>query len=196
MTVNPSTPICFVDTETTSLDPNTRVAWEVALIRREPDGTERKVEFFVELTNRELHLADPESMDIGGFDLRYDPISARSKRTAGLYVSEFTDGAVIIGACPDFDTHNLSILMAAAGLKPNWHHRLVDIRTLAWGYLLCSDSDYVIDEEEKAMFPVDGSVMREAFGITIDPEDEHTAMGDAMDVRAMYDAIMEDSKVG
>lgn len=41
------TPICAVDTETTSLRPDRR-AWDIALIRRDDEG-ERRVQFFIEL---------------------------------------------------------------------------------------------------------------------------------------------------
>jgi hypothetical protein len=34
-------PLCFVDTETTGVHPGRR-AWEVAIIRRDPDGYEEE----------------------------------------------------------------------------------------------------------------------------------------------------------
>ncbi len=46
------TPICAVDTETTSLRPDRR-AWDIALIRRDDEG-ERRVQFFIELDALDL----------------------------------------------------------------------------------------------------------------------------------------------
>ena len=50
------TPICAVDTETTSLRPDRR-AWDIALIRRDDEG-ERRVQFFIELDALDLPNAD------------------------------------------------------------------------------------------------------------------------------------------
>ena len=59
------TPICAVDTETTSLRPDRR-AWDIALIRRDDEG-ERRVQFFIELDALDLPNADPFSLNVGRF---------------------------------------------------------------------------------------------------------------------------------
>lgn len=60
-------PIVFADCETTSLDARRRLAWDVALIRRDhnPDGfTEQTYQFYVEV---DLADADPFALRIGHF---------------------------------------------------------------------------------------------------------------------------------
>lgn len=67
MTTTPA-PLCFIDTETTSLRPDRR-AWEIALIRRDyqsmTDWTDSTLVMHIE--DIDLSAADPAAMKIGGF---------------------------------------------------------------------------------------------------------------------------------
>lgn len=62
-----SAPLCFVDCETDGVHPG-RQPWEVAIIRREPDGPQDVVRFFVEL---DLSTADPFGLRVGRFYHRH-----------------------------------------------------------------------------------------------------------------------------
>jgi hypothetical protein len=66
--INAGVPIVFADSETDSLDPRTRQPWDIALIRREPDGTETEHQFFVEL---DLSKSDPFALKVGKFWQRH-----------------------------------------------------------------------------------------------------------------------------
>jgi DNA polymerase III epsilon subunit-like protein len=178
-------PLCFVDTETTSLDPHTRAVWEVGLIRREPNGTEKRREFQVELTNREFVLADSQSLEIGNYDERYDPVEAISKRSAAAIIAEFTDGAHLVGMCPDFDAHGLRLILQAAGLEPKWYYQLIDVDTFAQGVFLAKN-----DAEKYSNWPVNTDGICEELGVTIDESVRHTAMGDAEWTKDMFDAVV------
>lgn len=178
-------PLCFVDTETTSLDPHTRVAWDVALIRRNPDGTEKRREFMVELTNREFVAADPTSLEIGGYDDRYDPVEAISKRSAAAIIADLTDGAVLASATPDFDAHGLANILEAAGLQPKWHYKLLDVTTFASGVLLGKQV-----WTDDTLWPSSLGECIDEFGIDVSNFARHTAMGDAELHMAVYDAAV------
>jgi hypothetical protein len=58
-----STPLCFVDTETTDIG-HRRLAWELAIIRRDPGGTRREIQTFIEI---DLTDANPFALKVGGF---------------------------------------------------------------------------------------------------------------------------------
>lgn len=146
-------PLVFLDTETTALHP-ARKAWEVAMIRRDAVGT-RTCSFFI--GNLDLGNADPASLSIGRFYQRH-PQYARTRLTDGQSVEiqhgtlgeparwigdaqaakrveEWTRGAHIVAAVPSFDTETLERLLRRHGHLPAWHHRLIDVQTLAYGYL-------------------------------------------------------------
>lgn len=177
------TALCFVDTETTSLDPHTRVAWDVALIRREEDGTEKRTSFFVELTNREFVAADSVSLEIGNYDERYDPLEAISKRSAAAIIAEYTDGAVLAAATPDFDALGLANILEAAGLQPKWHYKLLDVTTFANGVLLANG-----EIEADNLWPSSLGTVAEILGVTTSETARHTALGDAEYHMDVYDA--------
>lgn len=147
--------LCFIDTETDGVHPD-RKAWEVAMIRRDENGT-RFREFFVEV---DLSTADPFGLKVGGFYDRhplgrrisggsaackgqYDQINDGSlpgpevfgEADAALKVAEFTHGAHLVGAVPNFDADVLARLLRDNGLTPSWHYHLVDVEAMAVGYL-------------------------------------------------------------
>ena len=177
--------ICFVDTETTSLDPHTRVAWDVGLIRRNSDGVEKRTSFFVELTNREFIAADPTSLEIGNYDERYDPVEAISKRSAAAFIAEYTDGTVLAAATPDFDALGLQNILEAAGLQAQWHYKLLDVTTFANGVLLAKDEIQV-----GQLWPSSLGNVADLLGVEVSDSARHTALGDAEYHMAVYDAAV------
>lgn len=186
-------PLCFVDTETTSLDPHTRVAWEIAMTRIEPDGERRSIDFQIELTNRELALADNESLDIGGYDERYDPIAAISRRTAVNHVLSFTDGAYLVGRQPEFDEHNLRALVEAAAQTPTWSRRVVNLRHLVMGYALSGAYDLTANDLEAIDIDFSySSVVKSLWDITNTDFALHTAAGDVEYDVAVWEVLTEE----
>jgi hypothetical protein len=186
-------PLCFLDTETDGVHPG-RKAWEIAMIRREPDGREREASFFVTI---DLATADPFGLKVGGFYDRH-PLgrrlsrgpgaagSARQKaiKDAAYLVAEFTHGAHIVGAVPNFDTEVLAELLREVGFTPAWHYHLVDVENLAVGYLASTSG---------AMQPPWSSdEITTRLGLPPVPEeDRHTALGDARWAQSIYDRVMQ-----
>lgn len=157
-------PIVFADSETDSLDPRTRQPWDIALIRREADGTEAEHQFYVEL---DLSKSDQFALKVGKFWQRhpmgrhYSGLSIfldtpldnggpnrhgrwatrgrtgqyLTRRAAAQRIALLTHGAHIVGAIPSFDTITMEPLLWEAGLMPAWHHHIVDVEALAVGYL-------------------------------------------------------------
>lgn len=189
----PTPPIVFLDTETDGVHPGRKV-WEVAMIRRNPGGPDQEISFFVDI---DLSTADPFGLKVGRFYERHPlgkslagpakdekrgliggfrAANAVSAYEGALTVAQWTHGATIVGAVPNFDAEVLGNLLRAEGLTPAWHYHLVDVETLAAGALGMAppwNFDKVLAE----------------FGLEYDEADRHTALGDARMVRDLYDAV-------
>jgi DNA polymerase III alpha subunit (gram-positive type) len=179
-------PVVVVDVETTSLDSHDRVVWDVGMVKISTEGDIiAEKQFFIELTQRELDKANPESLDIGGYDERFNGLEAYSKATAAHMIKDFTDGCYLAGICVDFDAVSLENTLRAVGLRPGWDYHLLDVRTLAAGYLKAKELSgplvWGISQDEVAeLLNVD----------TIEEIDRHTAIGDAQYGAAILLAII------
>ncbi|BDB62383.1 hypothetical protein [Rhodococcus sp. RDE2] len=144
-------PIVFLDTETNGLHADRR-PWEIAWIRRDVDGTETERCFQiadVDNTNAEL-----KGLQVGRFHERFKggpkeswsltidmTLLPRSQRNmllevdAAIEVERATRDAIIVGAVPSFDAEVLAAMLRRHKLCPSWHYQLVDVETLAAGYL-------------------------------------------------------------
>lgn len=228
------TPICFIDTETTSLRPDRR-AWEVGMIRRDSVG-DRECRFFIAVNDVDLPGADPFSLDVGRFWERHPqaclmvtvggaPFSWQNDDTmwtldgdrtawdvpdgavvdaadAAVLVSTWTHGAHLVGAVPNFDAEVLAALLRDNNLTPTWHHHLVDVETLAVGWLARQfDADAQSNaipsgtaaQMRRAEFepPWSSERLSNALGVELPNEaDRHTALGDARWAARIFDRVM------
>ena len=206
-------PICFVDTETTSLRPDRR-AWDIAIIRVDDDHPDGLVaQFFIDLDSLDLPNSDPFSLRVGRFWGRHPQALAlqsfRSIETVpvdggGLYPSEslhplrgavltesraaqvvaaYTHGAHFVGAVPSFDAEVLAALLRDNWLTPSWHYHLIDVEVLAAGWL-------ARDGRAPAP-PWRSDDVAAALGVDAPDDGElHTALGDARWARRIYDRVM------
>lgn len=148
MTSTAPAPLVFADCETDGTHRG-RQAWEVAFIRREPDGTERSTEFFIHI---DMSTADPFGLNVGRFYDRH-PLGRklageyliagsmsggqyRTGEAAAFTVAQWTHGAHIVGANPAFDTETFDPLLRQHGLIPAWHYHVIDVSAMALGYLM------------------------------------------------------------
>ena len=187
------TPIVFIDTETTGLHPD-RVPWEIAMIRRDKDG-ER--EFLLQIRDVDLSQAEPKGLQIGGFYERHQqfrppaqsreeasPADLVTERQAAYMVEQWTRGAHLIGAVPDFDARTLDPMLRRHGHIPAWHYHLIDVEAMGVGWLAGQGHAWVAppwrsDEISRACHVEPPSEV-----------DRHTAMGDARWVMRWYDAMV------
>jgi len=200
------TALCFIDTETTGVHPG-RQAWEIAMIRREGEA-ERSIEFFVDV---DLSAADPFGLKIGGFYDRH-PVGrfltprtgARSmptakdggtfldRATAARVVAQYTHGAHLVGAVPNFDSETLDPLLREHGYLPGWHYHLIDVEPLAVGWLHghAAAMGTPADVITASNLPWKSDELSRHCGVEPPTEEErHTAMGDARWAMRLYDAI-------
>lgn len=198
-----SATVCFVDTETTSLDPETGEIWEVGLIVRKPitaSGHTVDVEhhWFLPV---DLGRADPRSLEIGGFHDRHphgyrfpegdrdEGRYARKGGAAGLpeFAAQFaqlTDGAHLVGAVVSFDEERLRKLLRRNGACPSWHYHIVDIEAMGVG-ALCAKGLV-----SSALLPWDSKELSLTLGVDPEDYDVHTALGDARWARDLWDKVV------
>ena len=170
--------VCFIDTETLGLDPDVNPVWEIGLIL--PDGTER--EWHVKVSDRDISLAHPKALEISRFEERYGKTRAidTPEDVARDLYNTITPGMHLCGAVISFDEERLRRLMWKHGFSPRWHYHLVDIEALAAGKLGMEP-------------PWESRALVEGLGVTIaSGEERHTAMGDAREVKRVYEAIFGD----
>ncbi len=167
--------IVVVDVEATDLDPHNRVVWDVGMVKISSEGEIIKEEqFFIELTQRELDRANPESLDISGYDERYNGLEAYSKASAAHRIRDFTEGCYLAGICVDFDAVSLENTLRAANVQPGWDYHLLDIRTFVAGYL------HGRGELGTPLWSRSQDEIAELVNVdTIQESSRHTAIGDA-----------------
>lgn len=206
-------PICFVDTETTDVGPR-RLAWELAIIRREPDGARRELQAYIEV---DLSDASPFALSIGRFHERHplgkwltsgtlDSVTPGLDRQGSVRFNpagellEFT-GALVTQAqaaalwCRW--THGAHIV----GAVPNFDTEVMGTAARAAG-LISGHHYHLIDIENlivgylagkgQVIPPPWGSdALYAAAGLDPVPESElHTALGDARAAERAYDLVM------
>lgn len=181
----------FLDTETTGLDPATEMLFEVAVI----DG-QTGAEFVAHLEPyaEVIEAMHPKAAEVNRYhertaapDWRWDS----PHRTADV-LRKLLHGAHIVGAVPDFDTRFLTAWYRHMDQDvPRWHYHLIDIETLAYGWLqrqpITSD-----DHLRLTTLPWDSDALSAMCGIEpANDEDRHTALGDARWVMRWWNRLHE-----
>jgi hypothetical protein len=189
MSITDPAPLVFIDTETTGVHPG-RLAWEIAMVRRDPDG--RETTTLLQIDPIDLSAADPFGLRVGQFYTRHasatrDPLPEGCRvvdeETAAGIVERVTRGAHLVGAVPAFDAGTLDPMLRRHGHLPAWHYHLVDVEALAVGALAAQGL--------AVSPPWSSSDLTEALGvIPASQEERHTALGDALWAARVYDAVM------
>lgn len=215
------TKLCFIDTETTSLDDRTGEIWEVALIvrtERNEIGDVDDKEYLWQLPVYHLELADPMSLKINNFHARRWP---ELNDLGADYVDRTNVGVItvrVMAGNPDPDPQVVSITLphwemgkwAAQFVKLTQGAHLIGnvtsfdeerlrrlIRshgqTQMWHYhLICVEN--LIAGRLGIQPPWKSKELSEAIGVPV-PEDQHGALPDTKWARDMYDAVFHDAEV-
>jgi hypothetical protein len=187
--IYPVVPIVAIDTETTGLDRRAREVWDVGLVRREPDGSEREWGAVVG-EGLDLFGADPEALQVGRFYDRHpehggtNDLPVLPEELVACEVARRLEGAHLVGAVPSFEDTGLFRLLDRYNLIPEdgstpWHYHLVDVEALAAGALGLQP-------------PWDSGELSRALGVEPAQFERHSALGDARWALALYDAVMGD----
>ena len=181
------TALVFLDTETLGLGIDDPI-WEIAAIRREADGTEKR--FHVHVTGRKgLRLIPPDGFPEqfrADFDARYERVAGvptlRRRILRPALRDLFRDRPHVVGAVPNFDTERIAHQFGVNG----WHYHLIDIENLAVGYL--AGRGTILPP------PWNSDDLSRAVGIDPGQFRRHEAMADAEWARAIYDHIITTGK--
>ena len=201
------TKLCFVDCETTGLDPQVHEIWELAIIERETvqaddaggERITRRAEHVWTLDVERLPMAMPDALRVGRYYERHEAglgvaraHEAMAPAGIAVDVAQMTAGAHLVGAVPSFDAAFLQTWLAGAGLVHAWHYHLIDVEALAAGWL----ARHPLGPGSVARPPWDSGELSRAVGVDPDEFDRHTAVGDARWAEAIYDAVMGGSTDG
>lgn len=175
--------IVFLDTETLGI-PVAAPAWEFAAIRRTYTAmgwTEREFHCFISHRKNPWLGQLPDKFKADYLE-RYDAEAALTRCEAARVIYEATKGAHIVGAVPSFDTPRLENLLVRHGFKPSWHYHLLDVETLAVGWLA--------GRGELVRPPWKSDKLSAAIGVDPGDFNRHTAMGDVKWIRAQWDTVI------
>ena len=163
--------LCYIDTETTGLDPRIHQPYEVCWWREDEDGPRT---YWIEHT---LEHADQHALNIGGYWNR-NAISATPggylQTADARWLALALEGVTLVGSNPAFDAAMLTRYIGA----PVWHHRMIDVAQAGM---------WVFDwDRPKGLADVATACRERGYDI---PEPDHTAEGDVRATRAVYEAL-------
>lgn len=162
------TVLCFIDTETTGLDPRTHQPWEVCTWR------EDEPEPWTHILDHDLTYADPQALAIGGYWDRAGYGQPVDRMMTSRQLAVTLRGVTLVGSNPAFDAAMLTRFIGT----PVWHHRLINV---AEGGMWVFGWD-----RPKGLADVAAECRRRGHEI---PEPDHTAEGDVRATRAVYEAL-------
>lgn len=163
--------LCFVDTETTGLDPRIHQPYEVSFWC--DDETHPTTGWL----DHDLTHADQQALKIGGYWTR-----GANGAQAGGYLQTLAPrtvagglvGVTLVGSNPAFDAAMLTRYIGA----PVWHHRMIDVAAAGmWVFGW---------DRPRGLADVATACRAEGYEI---PEPDHTAEGDVRTTRAVYEAL-------
>ena len=160
--------LCYIDTETTGLDPRIHQPYEVALWREDKPEPAR-----FDLPHS-LEHADQQALRIGGYFDRHMAPFADGNGFERRMLIRALQGVTLVGSNPAFDAAMLTRVIGA----PVWHHRMIDVAAAGM---------WVFDwDRPKGLADVATACRERGYDI---PEPDHTAEGDVRATRAVYEAL-------
>lgn len=186
--------LCFIDCETTGLEPDHHVVWEIGFII-----DDIKHCCMLELTDEEIRLASSQALSVGNFYSRYYStkewftkdmvninknleihgwVPIQSRRSFALWLVQSINTRHLAGMNPNFDDEFIGNFCRKYSIPPVWNYHLVDIEALIAG-------------KQKTPPPWKSKDLSLSIGIDPDDFDRHTALGDAEWAMNCYKAVMD-----
>lgn len=162
-----------VDLETTGVNPVEDYVVEVGIAGEKPNGDYFETEFSVPFPEEAMSEG---AAAVNGWGKRPFPKKCISVSWAQGQLQELLDDCHIVGKNPHFDEEFLKYSLR---VPQSWHHRLVDVGSLAWG---CYQelSNMHPQEYSDMLQPPNVDQVAEVMGVARDTVDGyHTALMDA-----------------
>lgn len=176
--------LVFLDVESTGLEDDSDI-WEFAAIRRTPEGDEDRMLIQIFHDAHKVEGLPPEFQ--ADHATRFDAGQALRQYDAARKIATFLApgpgnlAPQIVGAVPSFDTGLIARLLRrniSPVVPPPWYHRLRCVESITVGHL-----GREIGGLQNCL---------DALGLPSgDKAGAHTAMGDALSARAIWDAVMK-----
>lgn len=175
------TAYCFLDLETTGLNPEVAEIWEIGAVLRDADGTRREQSA---MFAPNLGTAEPEALRVGRFHERFDIDLCDDPRAQAHIIASELAGRVLVTSNSGFDPDFLARFLRAHEVEPTWHFRPLNVQDLAAGWLM--RYSYPLE------IPWCSTDLSRVCGVEPPgPEERHTALGDARWVERWFDAVTQ-----
>ena len=160
--------LCFIDTETTGLDPRIHQPYEVCWWRDDEESPRT-----VDLPHSLLY-ADQQALNIGGYYDRHKRPFEDSDERHATGLMKALRSVTLVGSNPAFDAAMLTRVIGT----PVWHHRMIDVSNVAM-VVYGDDRPIGLAAIAERLRAADWDI----------PEPDHTAEGDVRTTRAVYEAL-------
>ena len=190
----PNPAIVSIDTETLGLAVHHPI-WELALIRREPDGAQVEHHWYVrhDPTKGDPSLPDGFRAD---YEARYQPEAAIDAFDLGVILRHLLrpvngQQPILIGSNPSFDADRIA-LHVGKDIPGLWHYRTICVATLAAGWIAGRRSaERVVTGPPEGVLapPWKSDDLAATVGVKAGPH-RHTALGDCRWALAVWDSVM------
>jgi DNA polymerase III epsilon subunit-like protein len=193
----------FIDLETSGLDPQLHEPWEIAVIVADHADPALNGEWCWQV-RPDLTSADPGALKIGGYWKRLHPRLGCSAPGVGLMLATHDDdlhpgvavnageiadrlagllaGAELVGVNVQFDAAFLAEFLRRHNQAPSWDYHLTEMCSMARGWLHRGPIDYEHLRRSD-------DLSRACDVAPPEPEERHTALGDARWVQRWYDRL-------
>ncbi len=174
----------FVDIETLGLHPDAPI-WEFAILKDTGTGTTIE-SFFIQHEPGDWldTLPEPFKQD---YLTRYRHGEAENPSVAAAMIFGLTSGTVIAGVNPTFDVERLAGFLRAHGKTPQWYYSPIDLKSATAGFI---SAHVKLQGQVLQPPPWSSDALSRMVGVDPDQFERHTALGDVLWTKAMWDAVM------
>lgn len=166
-------PLCFIDIETSGLDPARNQIHEITIIRTSGNS---KPEVFSATFTVAPELWDAHARELHSH--RHSPAPPlMGLNEAAKKICEITKGCVLVGNNTQFDASWVAQLLRHQGLRPQWHYQVEDVEARIAQALKLGPA------------PFDSEAMSRAIGVDPLQFDRHTSAGDARWSMVQYEKL-------
>lgn len=167
-------PLCFIDTETTGLEPDLHEVIEFAVIRVDPvSGSQTS--WSTKIKPEHIERAHPKALEVNGYTPE-EWADAPLMSEVGHRIVELLRDGILVGHNCSFDEAMLKASLKRAGVEGRIPYHKVDTVTLAYEHLV----PYGLPS-----LSLDN--IRRFLGWSLDGA--HTAMQDAEDAKRLYEIL-------